>query len=78
MAEWFSDAALGCRVDVPTLSGRAKVRVPAGTQSGKKLRLRGKGLPKATGGRGDQLVRLQLETPTDLTSEQTELFQICS
>ncbi len=72
----FPQAALGTKIDVPTLSGRVKVKVPAGTQSGKKLRLRGKGLPRRQGGKtGDQLVKLQVETPTTLSDEQRELLE---
>ena len=67
----FAQMALGTRIDVPTLKGRAKVKIPAGTQSGKMLRLRGKGLPNVRGaGTGDQLVKLNMETPTRLNSEQ--------
>lgn len=72
----FPEAALGGSVEVPTLDGKAKVKVPAGTQSGKVLRLRGKGLPSVRGHvRGDQLVRLQIETPTRLTDRQRELLE---
>jgi len=72
----FAQAALGTTIDVPTLTGRAKVKVPAGTQSGKLLRLRGKGLPSIHHAkRGDQLVRLQIETPTRLTGEQRALLE---
>ena len=72
----FPQAALGTRIEVPTLSGKVKVRVPAGTQSGKLLRLRAKGLPAARGRAvGDQLIRLQIETPEALTGEQKELLE---
>jgi len=72
----FPQAALGARIEVPTLTGKVKVRVPAGTQSSKMLRLRGKGLPAARGSAvGDQLIRLQVETPTELTDEQKKLLQ---
>lgn len=72
----FPQAALGTQLTVPTLDGKARVKVPAGTQSGKTLRLRGKGLPPVQGrGMGDQLVRLQIETPAHLTARQTELLE---
>ena len=72
----FPQAALGTRIDVPTLRGRAAVKVPAGTQSGKKLRLKGKGLPGPRPGQtGDQLVRLQVETPSHLSDEQRSLLE---
>jgi molecular chaperone DnaJ len=51
------------------------LKVPAGTQSGAVLRLRGKGIPRATGMRGDQLVRVIVETPTQLTDRQRELLE---
>jgi molecular chaperone DnaJ len=60
----FSILTLGGRVEVPTLSGRAKMKIPAGTQSGRIFRLRGKGLPRLGGyGVGDQLVRVMVWTP---------------
>ena len=72
----FPQAALGATVEVPTLEGKAKVKVPPGTQSGKTLRLRGRGLPAVRGrATGDQLVRLQIETPTHLDAEQRELLE---
>jgi molecular chaperone DnaJ len=67
----FAQMALGTSIDVPTLKGRAKVKIPPGTQSGKMLRLRGKGLPNVRrSGTGDQLVKLNMETPTRLNGEQ--------
>ena len=71
----FPQATLGTTLEVPTLSGKARVKVPAGTQSGKRLRLRGKGMPRVQrSGRGDQYVRLQIETPQKLTDRQRELL----
>lgn len=71
----FSQAALGAEVDVPTVDGTARVKVPAGIQGGEMLRLRGLGLPHLNApGRGDQLVRVLVWTPEDLSSEQEELF----
>jgi molecular chaperone DnaJ len=72
----FSDAALGARVEIPTLSGRAKVTVPAGTQSGEVLRLRGQGLPSLDGrGNGSLLVKVVIETPRKLTPRARELLE---
>jgi len=72
----FSQAALGADLEVPTLSGKVSVKVPAGTQSGKKMRLKGKGIQKLGGyGIGDQILTVHVETPTKLTSEQREIFE---
>jgi molecular chaperone DnaJ len=72
----FTQAALGAQIDVPTLEGRHKLKVPAGTQSGKVIRIRGKGIPHLHGsGRGDQHVRILVETPTHLTAEQRQLLE---
>jgi len=72
----FVQATLGAQVDVPTLEGMVKMRIPAGTQSGKVFRLKHKGIHHLHGGgRGDQHVRVVVETPTDLTSEQRALLE---
>ncbi|MFO0582430.1 MAG: molecular chaperone DnaJ [Anaeromyxobacter sp.] len=72
----FVQAALGGQVDVPTLDGPAKLKIPAGTQSGKVFRLKGKGVQSLSGtGRGDQHVRVTVETPTHLSKEQRELLE---
>ncbi|MEM7235556.1 MAG: DnaJ C-terminal domain-containing protein, partial [Planctomycetota bacterium] len=72
----FSDAALGAKVEVPTLQGRATVSVKAGTQSGTLSVLKGKGLPSLEGyGKGDQIVRLVVETPKKLKGPAKKLFQ---
>lgn len=74
----FPQAALGAQVDVPTLDGKVKMRVPEGTQSGRLFRLRGKGIPKGptrATPRGDQHVRIVVETPTNLTPRQRELLE---
>ncbi len=72
----FTQAALGAQVDVPTLDGPVKMKIPAGTQSGKVLRMKGKGIPSLGGGsRGDQHVRILVETPTHLTKEQREMLE---
>lgn len=72
----FADAALGTSVEVPTVEGRAKIKVDPGTQSGKILRLKGKGLPSINGyGRGDQLVQINVFTPTKLSNEEKDLLE---
>lgn len=72
----FTQAALGGKVEVPTLDGKVKMNIPAGTQTGKVFRLRGKGFPGLDGGssRGDQLVEVVIETPVNLNEEQRELL----
>lgn len=71
----FTQAAIGGKVDVPTLDGKVSMTVPAGTQSGKVLRLKKKGFPSVSGNaRGDQLVTLVVETPVNLTARQRELL----
>jgi molecular chaperone DnaJ len=72
----FTQAALGAEVEVPTLDGKGKLRVPAGTQPGTTLRIKGKGMPKRAGiGRGDQRVEVTIEVPTELTARQKELLE---
>ncbi len=72
----FPDAALGAKVAVTTLKGKAHLTVPPGTQSGQQFRLRGLGLPPLGGGpKGDQIVRVQIEVPTHLTAEQRALIE---
>ena len=69
----FSLAALGGEVPVPTLDGRAQVRIPAGTQSGQMFKLRGKGIVNVNGrNRGDLLARMIVEVPTKLNTEQKQ------
>ncbi|MDR7518896.1 MAG: DnaJ C-terminal domain-containing protein [Armatimonadota bacterium] len=72
----MSEAALGAEVEVPTLEDRVKVVIPAGTQSGQRLRLKGLGMPRARGdGRGDLYVRVRVTTPTRLTRRERELLE---
>jgi molecular chaperone DnaJ len=72
----FTQAALGSEVEIPTVGGSARLKIPAGIQSGKMLRMRGKGLPHLQGaGRGDMIVRVIVWVPTELTAEQTALLQ---
>jgi molecular chaperone DnaJ len=72
----FAQAALGGQLDVPTLDGPDKLKIPAGTQTGKIFRLKGRGIPSLGGsGRGDEHVRVFVETPTHLSKEQKELLE---
>jgi len=72
----FTQLALGDRVEIPTLRGRADMSIPAGTQSGKVFRLKAQGLPQLEGrGRGDQLVRVFIEVPTKMNDRQKELLR---
>lgn len=72
----FPDAALGAEVEVPTLRGRARLQIDPGIQSGRVLRMRGRGLPEIGGGRrGDQLVTVHVWTPQRLTAEQRALLE---
>lgn len=72
----IADAALGTQVEVPTIDGKARIKIPKGTQSGKLFRLQGKGIPSLNGyGRGDQIVDVRVFTPVDLTSEETALLE---
>src|SRR4030095_3265492 len=73
VAPW--EAALGAKVDVPTLDGPVKMTIPPGTESGRRFRLRGKGLPKGRGERGDLYATVQISVPKTLTSEERELFE---
>jgi molecular chaperone DnaJ len=69
-------AALGDELEVPTLDGRVKLKIPAGTQTGKLFRLRGKGVKPVRGGSvGDLLCRVEVETPVNLTKRQKELLE---
>jgi molecular chaperone DnaJ len=72
----FPEAAIGAEIEVPTLGGKVKMKIPAGTQSGSVFRLRGKGAPDLRGyGHGDQLVRIIVEVPRKLTARQHELLE---
>lgn len=73
----IATAALGGDIEVPTMDGgRSRVKIPAGSQSGRQMRLRGKGMPALRGGgSGDMLIELAVETPVNLTSRQKELLR---
>ncbi len=72
----ITDAALGAEVDVPTLNGPVRIKIPAGTQSGKAFSLQGKGLPRPGGGaKGDVIVHIHVETPTRMSQKQRKLLE---
>lgn len=72
----FADAALGTSVEVPTLEGRAKIKIEPGTQAGKVLRLKGKGMPRLNAySRGDLLVNINVWTPQTLSSEEKKILE---
>jgi len=72
----FTDAALGGEIEVPTLDGRVKLKIPEGAQSGKMFRLRGKGVTQVRGGsQGDLMCRVAVETPVHLNKEQKDLLR---
>jgi len=69
------EAVLGATIEVPTIDGKAEVKVPAGAQGGQRLRLKGQGLNKRVGGRGDQYVKLKVVVPTHPTDKEKKLFE---
>ena len=72
----FPDAAFGASVEVPTIDGRAKIKIPPGTQSGKVFRLKGKGFPAVNSyEKGDQLVQVNVWTPQNLSSEEKTILE---
>lgn len=72
----FTQAALGTQIEIPTISGRAVLRIPPGSQTGAEFRIKGKGLPNVRGyGRGDLVVRIFVEVPTHLTAKQRDLLE---
>jgi len=72
----FAEAALGAEIEVPTLSGRARIRVPAGSQTGRLMRLKGKGMPRLKGGEfGDLFAKLVVVVPRELQPRELELVK---
>jgi len=69
------EATLGASIDVPTPDGLVNVKLPAGVRSGQSLRLRGKGWPLAKGGRGDQLVKVAIVPPKDISQQEREFYE---
>jgi molecular chaperone DnaJ len=71
-----AQATLGAEVEIPTVDGPTKLKIPSGTQPGKVLTIKGKGVPNLRStGRGDQLVIINIDVPTHLTAEQRKLFE---
>ncbi len=72
----YPDAVFGTQLEVPTIDGRAKIKIPAGTQSGKILRLKGKGFPQVNGyDKGDQLIQVNIWTAQHTTAEEKEMLE---
>ncbi|OZA73931.1 MAG: molecular chaperone DnaJ, partial [Thiotrichales bacterium 39-47-5] len=72
----FTTAALGGEIEVPTLDGRVNLKIPAGTQTGRKFKIAGKGVKSVRSGRqGDLICQVHLETPVNLTNEQQDLLR---
>lgn len=72
----FSDAVFGIHAEVPTIDGKAKIKIPAGTQSGKIFRLKGKGFPEVNGyTKGDQLIHVNVWTPQNVSGEEKEILE---
>jgi molecular chaperone DnaJ len=71
----FVEAALGAQIEIPTLEGKVRMRIPPGSQTGRVFRLKGKGLPGKGGERGDQRVRIHVDVPATLTDAQRELLE---
>ncbi|MEM7553705.1 MAG: DnaJ C-terminal domain-containing protein [Cyanobacteria bacterium P01_A01_bin.84] len=69
------EAVLGAAIDVPTPDGMVNVKLPAGVRTGQSLRLRGKGWQQTKGGRGDQLVKIAIATPRDISSQEQEYYE---
>jgi len=73
VAPW--EAVLGAKVETPTIDGKVELKIPSGAKSGQRLRLRGQGLNKRNGGRGDEYVRLKVVTPKDVSAEERRLYE---
>jgi molecular chaperone DnaJ len=71
----FAEATMGTKITVPTLDQPVTLRVPAGTESGRTLRVRGRGAPRSRGGRGDLLVTVEVAIPRKLTRTQRKLLE---
>jgi len=70
-----SEAVLGAAIEVPTIDGKGEMKVPAGAQGGQRLRLRGQGLNKQGGGRGDQYIKLKIVVPSNPTDREKKLYE---
>lgn len=72
----FPDAVFGTQVEVPTIDGKAKIKIPAGTQSGKIFRLKGKGFPEVNGySKGDQLIQVNVWTPQNVSGDERSMLE---
>src|SRR5690606_20256911 len=71
----FDEAVLGAKIDVPTLSGKVSMSIPAGASSGQRLRLKGRGIKPTSGAAGDQFVRLKITLPTQVDSEMQQIAE---
>lgn len=72
----FADAVVGTEVEIPTLAGKASLKIPPGTQSGQVFRLKGKGFPEVGGyGKGDMLIKVVIDVPKNMTAEQKNLIE---
>jgi molecular chaperone DnaJ len=72
----FPEAAMGTSIEVPTIEGRVRIKIEPGTQGGKVLRLKGKGVPSLNGyGRGDQLININVWTPKNLNRQEKEMLE---
>jgi molecular chaperone DnaJ len=72
----FPEAVMGLEVEVPTVTGKAKIKIPAGTQAGKILRLKGKGFPNVNSyDKGDQLININVWTPQHLSNEEKAMME---
>ena len=70
------NAILGCNVEIPTITGKAKINIPSGVQGGKILRLKSKGIPHIDSNqKGDLLVHINIWTPSKITKEQQDFFE---
>jgi molecular chaperone DnaJ len=71
----FDEAALGAQIEVPTLGSPVTVKVPAGSRSGRTLRVKGRGVPRPGGGKGDLLAKIEVEVPQKLTRREKQLLE---
>jgi curved DNA-binding protein len=69
------EAVLGTKIEVPTPTGKVQVSIPAGVKSGQSLRLKGKGWPQAKGGNSDQLLKIQVVPPKELSTVEREYYE---
>jgi molecular chaperone DnaJ len=71
----FTEATLGTKIDVPTLNGGVKVKIPSGTPSGKTFRVRGKGIAPERGKQGDLLVTVEIAVPKNVSREEKKILE---